>query len=726
MPDLEEMGAEDSPAMTSHAGMETTFAEGEGSGGRASLSMLEVNDRLQHIDELVEKGVDHVQSPLRRRGTPPRSFWVEEPDAHSGGGLGLGGLERQGSLRRQGSGGAGPSSNRSARSHGSDDITLPGNAGAARGGGELWRPDGLASPPGFASKFAKKPRDEAVSADGKGVQDPNHVDAQMDAWLRQTVERMPVKPDHVSGVRGPLMNVTAVDDKTVDVVMTTSFRAHFSQPISQLGAGGGNRLELPAPGSVGDGAGAGAGRIREIGDGAGGGGGGFGGGGSATPTTPLGERAQLSLRAGAYPGSTGRFAIASPDDYVQSGGSGGSGSPKSHEQNRALVAGGDVPLLNTMREWEIAPADVQLHERVAVGGFAEVFRGTWNGTIVAVKQLLERGQDVVTRLREEAVVLSRLRHPNLLLFMGWCADPPFIATEFMRRGSLHNILRRNGAPLGGPRTHHVALSVARGMQYLHSRSPPILHLDLKSPNILVDDKWRVKIADFGLSRVRRNTLLSGRSNIHGTFEWMAPEMLRAENFDEKADVYSYGVVLWELLSAPLTPWNELINVQVVAVVGYDRQRLVLGLAAEEAAREDAAMRTIGELFWACAGNDPRSRPTFQTVLERLEAALTLMLPGPDGTPGAAGTTPTVTTTSEVTAELGRLAGVGAAGPPANRGAWRGASQIEETRADEDEDENIAKGPTGLVIEEIAGERGEGAAKDEDESGVSYVVDEDGH
>ena len=68
MPDLEEMGAEDSPAMTSHAGMETTFAEGEGSGGRASLSMLEVNDRLQHIDELVEKGVDHVQSPLRRRG----------------------------------------------------------------------------------------------------------------------------------------------------------------------------------------------------------------------------------------------------------------------------------------------------------------------------------------------------------------------------------------------------------------------------------------------------------------------------------------------------------------------------------------------------------------------------------------------------------------------------------------------------------------------------------
>ena len=379
-------------------------------------------------------------------------------------------------------------------------------------------------------------------------------------------------------------------------------------------------------------------------------------------------------------------------------------------------------MLNTMREWEIAPSDVQLHERVAVGGFAEVFRGTWNGTIVAVKQLLERGADVVTRLREEAVVLSRLRHPNLLLFMGWCAEPPFIATEFMRRGSLHNILRKNGGPLGGPRTHHVALSVARGMQYLHSRSPPILHLDLKSPNILVDDKWRVKIADFGLSRVRRNTLLSGRSNIHGTFEWMAPEMLRAENFDENADVYSYGVVLWELLSAPLTPWNELINVQVVAVVGYDRQRLVLGLAAQEAAREDAATRAIGELFWACAGNDPTSRPTFQSVTERLEAALTLMLPGPDGgTGGGVGTTPEGTAGS-ITA-VGGAVGLGGVSP-ANRG---GASQ---NAAGGDEDENIArkaKGPLGLVIEEIGAERETFAEQAKEEAvEVPYVVDEDGH
>ena len=76
-----------------------------------------------------------------------------------------------------------------------------------------------------------------------------------------------------------------------------------------------------------------------------------------------------------------------------------------------------------------------------------------------------------------------------------------------------------------------------------------MHLDLKSPNILVDDKWRVKIADFGLRARAATRDVSGRSGFHGTPEWMAPEMLRAEDYDEKADSYSYGVVLWELLAA---------------------------------------------------------------------------------------------------------------------------------------------------------------------------------
>lgn len=103
------------------------------------------------------------------------------------------------------------------------------------------------------------------------------------------------------------------------------------------------------------------------------------------------------------------------------------------------------------------------------------------------------------------------------------------------------VLRSGGdKPLSLRLQRMVAMSVARGMAYLHSRNPPLLHLDLKSPNVLVDNRWRVKIADFGLSRLRFHTFLSGAGG-GGTPEWMAPEVLRSEEqIDERADVYSYG------------------------------------------------------------------------------------------------------------------------------------------------------------------------------------------
>lgn len=332
-----------------------------------------------------------------------------------------------------------------------------------------------------------------------------------------------------------------------------------------------------------------------------------------------------------HPGSDGgRFGIAGPDDYVVGGGMLDTVRQEEYGNGRhetLLLSDAETAAKHATNEWLVNQNDIRLHERVAVGGFAEVFRGTWNGTVVAVKQLLERGPDVVARLRAEVVTLSKLRHPNLLLFMGWCASPPLIATEFMRRGSLHTILKRNGGNLGAIRTHHVSVSVAKGMQYLHSRQPPILHLDLKSPNILVDDKWRAKIADFGLARVRRNTLVSGKSGFHGTPEWMAPEMLRAEDYDEKADTYSYGVVLWELLTAK-TPWHELHPMQCVAVVGYSDRRLVLPPDSEKFVNENFVTRTMGDLFEACASKSPKLRPDFDEILRTLERAPTKMLPGP--------------------------------------------------------------------------------------------------
>ena len=403
-----------------------------------------------------------------------------------------------------------------------------------------------------------------------------------ESYLRPILDRMPVKPERVSSVNGPLMNVTRIDDKTLDVTMTTSFRAHFAENLTALGE---RARALALPDSE----------------------------GNDSSSSWSGAGVSISeVDAGEFvPGRGGRYSVMTPADSWNASDAGTNG-----RQSPALGwyedgAGAAEALRD---EFLINPEDVRLQERIAVGGFAEVFRGTWQGTVVAVKQLLERTTEVQSKLKQEVEVLAKLRHPNLLLFMGYCVDPPLICTEFMRRGSLHTILK-SGQVLEPERNHAIAIAVARGMSYLHSRSPPILHLDLKSPNILVDEKWRVKIADFGLARMRQATQVSAKSEFHGTPEWMAPEMLRAEAYDERADSYSFGVVLWELLTAR-KPWDDLHPMQVVAVVGYSERRLEL--PPDATVVEDRFTSSIASLFVRCTEKTPTSRPSFTTILTQLE------------------------------------------------------------------------------------------------------------
>ncbi|KAJ6682871.1 SERINE/THREONINE-PROTEIN KINASE EDR1 [Salix koriyanagi] len=137
--------------------------------------------------------------------------------------------------------------------------------------------------------------------------------------------------------------------------------------------------------------------------------------------------------------------------------------------------------------------------------------------------------------------------------MGAVTRPPnlSIITEFLPRGSLYRILHRPQSQIDEKRRIKMALDVARGMNCLHASSPTIVHRDLKSPNLLVDQNWTVKVADFGLSRLKHNTFLSSKSTA-GTPEWMAPEVLRNEPSNEKCDVYSFGVILWELATLKIT------------------------------------------------------------------------------------------------------------------------------------------------------------------------------
>ncbi|KAL5996459.1 hypothetical protein ACLOJK_026538 [Asimina triloba] len=219
-------------------------------------------------------------------------------------------------------------------------------------------------------------------------------------------------------------------------------------------------------------------------------------------------------------------------------------------------------------------------------------------------------------------LMKRLRHPNILLFMGAVTSPQrlCIVTEFLPRGSLFRLLQRNTAKLDWRRRVHMALDIAasyldtagpafhaRGVNYLHHCTPPIIHRDLKSSNLLVDKNWTVKVGDFGLSRLKHETYLTTKTG-KGTPQWMAPEVLRNEPSDEKSDVYSFGVILWEITTEKI-PWDNLNSMQVIGAVGFMNQRLELP------ADLDPLWVSIIESCWH---SEPQCRPSFQELLERLK------------------------------------------------------------------------------------------------------------
>ncbi|KAF5194343.1 kinase [Thalictrum thalictroides] len=267
--------------------------------------------------------------------------------------------------------------------------------------------------------------------------------------------------------------------------------------------------------------------------------------------------------------------------------------------------------------------DLILKERIGAGSFGTVHRADWNGSEVAVKILMEQDFHLV-RFKEflrEVALMKRLRHPNIVLFMGAVTQPPnlSIVTEYLSRGSLYRLLHKSGAReiLDERRRISMAFDVAKGMNYLHRRNPPIVHRDLKSPNLLVDKKYTVKVCDFGLSRLKANTFLSAKSAA-GTPEWMAPEVLRDEPSNEKCDVYSFGVILWELMTLQL-PWSNLNQAQVVAAVGFKNKRLEIPASVNP---------QVAILIEACWANEPWKRPSFSSIMETLKPMIKPPTPHP--------------------------------------------------------------------------------------------------
>lgn len=293
------------------------------------------------------------------------------------------------------------------------------------------------------------------------------------------------------------------------------------------------------------------------------------------------------------------------------------------EANQLIPIRPSAEVALDMEDLIISWGDLVVKERIGAGSFGTVHRAEWNGSEVAVKILMEQDfhPEHCKEFLREVAIMKKLRHPNIVLFMGAVTEPPNLAivTEYLSRGSLYRLLHKSGGRelLDERRRLSMAFDVAKGMNYLHRRNPPIVHRDLKSPNLLVDKKYTVKVCDFGLSRLKANTFLSSKSAA-GTPEWMAPEVLRDEPSNEKSDVYSFGVILWELATLQ-QPWNNLNPAQVVAAVGFRGKRLEIPRDVNP---------QVAAIIEACWANEPWKRPSFFDIMESLKALIRSPVPQP--------------------------------------------------------------------------------------------------
>eukprot|EP00002_Diphylleia_rotans_P011899 TRINITY_DN233_c0_g2_i11.p1 TRINITY_DN233_c0_g2~~TRINITY_DN233_c0_g2_i11.p1 ORF type:complete len:1491 (-),score=353.01 TRINITY_DN233_c0_g2_i11:2172-6428(-) len=255
--------------------------------------------------------------------------------------------------------------------------------------------------------------------------------------------------------------------------------------------------------------------------------------------------------------------------------------------------------------------ELEFGKALGAGSFGEVFAGSWRGSEVAIKKLnfSKITKEALAEFDHEVSVMVELRHPNLVLYMAACVEPPnlCIVSELMQRGSLYDALHDERLDLDMSMKISFLADAAKGLQYLHMSSPPILHRDLKSPNLLLDGKWNLKISDFGLSGVSL-TRKDGDAP-PGTLLWMAPEVIRGHEYTKKADIYSYAVIMWEVFTRQEPYQGELVESVTVRV---SEQGLRPDLKEVKDANE--AMK---ELMVTCWSPKPDDRPEFAEIAKSI-------------------------------------------------------------------------------------------------------------
>jgi abelson tyrosine-protein kinase 1 len=260
-------------------------------------------------------------------------------------------------------------------------------------------------------------------------------------------------------------------------------------------------------------------------------------------------------------------------------------------------------------KWELDRNDIQLGRKLGAGQYGDVYMGTWKKSMsVAVKTLREDNAEVKEFL-EEAGIMKSLQHPNIIQLMGVCTrEPPFyVVTEFMSKGDLLSYLRNpEGQKTSARGLLYFAVQISSGMAYLESKN--FIHRDLAARNCLVGDNDVVKIADFGLSRIVED-VYTAHEGAKFPIKWTAPEALQYNKFTSKSDVWSFGVVLWELATYGSSPYPGVDLMDVL-------DQLERGFRMP---KPEGCPDHLYSVMRKCWEWKPEDRPDFKSLVDDLES-----------------------------------------------------------------------------------------------------------
>ncbi|KAM8972925.1 tyrosine-protein kinase ITK/TSK isoform 2-T2 [Pelodytes ibericus] len=255
-------------------------------------------------------------------------------------------------------------------------------------------------------------------------------------------------------------------------------------------------------------------------------------------------------------------------------------------------------------KWEIDPTLLTFLQEIGSGQFGVVYAAYWQGTRKVAVKMIKEGMMSEEDFVEEAQVLMKLSHPKLVQFLGVCTQqrPLFLVFEFMQHGCLNDYLRSHRGTLSRGTSLEMCQDVCEGMEYLEKNN--FIHRDLAARNCLVGESLVVKVSDFGMTRFVLDDQYTSSTGTKFPVKWSAPEVFRYGRYSSKSDVWSYGVLVWEIFSEGKTPFELLSNSEAVEQISNGLRLFKPKMASEK-------------VYWlmnSCWQEKAELRPTFRALM----------------------------------------------------------------------------------------------------------------